>query len=189
MLRVLETGTVLPVGAREPVSVDVRVVSATHRALRKEVEAGRFRADLMYRLRVIPIFLPPLRKRPGDPTLLARLMIDELNRKSRRQITTISPEALELLELSDWPGNVRELRNVLTYAYVIGEGPVLQASDLPPEVLGEEPVDRREPDEDAEAARILVALEQSQGKRGEAAAALGMSRITLWRRMKALNLT
>ncbi len=193
MLRVLETGTVLPVGAREPISVDVRIVSATHRGLRKEVEHGRFRADLMYRLRVIPIFLPPLRARRGDPTLLARIMLEEFNKKSRRQISSIANDALEALESWDWPGNIRELRNALAYAYVIGEGPTLRAADLPPEVLGEEPGEQvvrplASAEPSPEMGRILEALEKANGRRAEAAAALGMSRITLWRRMKALGL-
>lgn len=191
LLRVLETGRVLPVGARDMVTVDVRIVSATHRALRREVEEGRFRSDLMYRLRVIPVFLPPLRMRPGDPSLLLDRFILEMNHKGRRQVTSVAPEVYQAFEGYDWPGNVRELRNVLSYAFVIGEGDRLQATDLPPEVLGHDPAMDVTPPPTSlsgEAKRIADALIAADGRRAEAALALGMSRVTLWRRMKALGL-
>ena len=201
LLRVLETHSVIPVGGQEPISVDVRIIAATHKALRGEVEAGRFRADLMYRLRVVPIFIPPLRERTGDVLLLAHHFIAELNQRSSRQIDRISDVASQVLTAHDWPGNIRELRNVIEYAFVIGEGPVLEVSDLPPELLGVPPpsyprpvpvpvgsvmthrgyaVDERE--------RILTALRAAAGHVGQAAGLLGMSRVTLWRRMKQLGL-
>jgi len=197
LLRVIETRTVIPVGAREPIPVDVRIVAATHRALRKEVEAGRFRADLMYRLRVIPIFLPPLRERREDIGLLCEKLVEGMNASSRRQVERISPSALSVLERYDWPGNIRELRNVLAYAYAIGEGPILQPSDLPAELYD---ADLGGPTEagagtvhgdetgSAEGRRILTALERAGGSRTRAAKMLGMSRVTLWRRMKELGL-
>ena len=202
LLRVLETRTVLPVGAREPVPVDVRIVSATHRALRRDVEAGRFRADLMYRLRVIPVFLPALRERPRDIGLLVERIVDELNQRARdnggtaprRQVTRVTPDALGLLLRHDWPGNIRELRNVLTYAFIMGDGPDLKAGELPPEIgairaLGD--TERATGDvapADDEAARIKWALGEHAGHLGRAAEALGLSRTTLWRRMKGLGL-
>lgn len=198
LLRVLETRTVLPVGGRDAIPVDVRIVSATHRALRKEVEAGRFRADLMYRLRVIPIFLPPLRERHGDIQLLAEKMVVEMNAKGRRAISQVSPAAIALLEGYPFLGNVRELRNVLSYAFAIGEGPILLPTDLPPELAQqrsiEEPVVAElsaAPASEAgsgEAARILRALERSGGNRARAAKILGLSRVTLWRRLRELGI-
>jgi transcriptional regulator with PAS, ATPase and Fis domain len=198
LLRAVETRTVLPVGAREPVPVDVRIVSATHRALRKEVEAGRFRADLMYRLRVIPIFLPPLRDRRGDVRLLCEVLRREIEQRSRRRIEQFSPAALAVLEEYDYPGNVRELKNILAYAYAVGEGPVLLPSDLPPELTeGTREQDEGRVEEGTlaasapspEAARILRALERTGGSRERAAQLLGMSRVTLWRRMRELGVT
>ena len=193
LLRVLETRLVLPVGGHEPVPVDVRVVSATHRALRKEVEAGRFRADLMYRLRVIPLFLPSLRERSADVPLLARRFVDEINQRSRRQIVTIAPAALAALQRWPWPGNVRELRNALEYAAAMGDGPVLMLSELPPEILDEVEADTaaaapQPHGHRADRGRIEQALSDADGHREAAAAALGISRITLWRWMKDAGL-
>lgn len=197
LLRVLEARSVVPVGGREAIPVDVRIVSATHRALRQEVEAGRFRADLMFRLRVIPIFLPPLRERRGDVALLCDRLMEDLNRAHPRRVERLSPAALAVLERHDWPGNVRELRNVLEYAWAIGEGPVLQPHDLPPELV--EPalapggVATGEPrarpfHPDPEGQRIVEALERMSGNRERAAKLLGVSRVTLWRRMKELRI-
>jgi transcriptional regulator with PAS, ATPase and Fis domain len=197
LLRVLETRTVLPVGGRDPIPVDVRVISATHRALREEVEAGRFRADLMYRLRVIPIRLPPLRERPADVLLLADKIVAELNARGRRRVDSIAASAEAALERYEWPGNVRELRNVLAYAFAIGEGPILELADLPPEVgsplvggAAETYVrDVATPtDENPELRRIRDALSRTSGNRDRAAKLLGMSRVTLWRRMRELGL-
>jgi transcriptional regulator with PAS, ATPase and Fis domain len=205
LLRVVETRTVIPVGGRDPIAFDTRIITATHRALRKEVEAGRFRADLMYRLRVVPIFIPALRDRPGDVMLLVSRMIERLNQRGGRRVDDVAPAARALLEGHDYPGNVRELQNVLEYAYVIGDGPTLQESDLPPELLeldadpgtpGEglsfadnvPPALSTEPAASSEAARILRALERASGSRDRAAKVLGYSRVTLWRRMRALGL-
>ena len=205
LLRVLETHTVIPVGGRESISVDVRIIAATHKALRGEVEAGRFRADLMYRLRVVPIFIPPLRERVGDVLLLADHFIAELNQRSTRRIERLSDAAAQILQAYDWPGNIRELRNVIEYAFVIGEGPVLEVADLPPE-LGGMPqttlvpsrimLDRsRAMDPHAlssdqeEVLRTEQALTACHGQIGEAAKLLSMSRVTLWRKMKVLGLS
>ena len=196
LLRVLETRTVLPVGARDPIPVDVRVVSATHRALRAEVDAGRFRADLMFRLRVIPVRLPPLRERPTDIALLTAKLIAEWNARGRRQIASIAPAAAAALERHPWPGNVRELRNVIAYAFAIGDGPVLELRDLPDELAAATPIAGEvtvaaAPLADVgppEARRIRDALARTGGNRDRAARLLGMSRVTLWRRMRALGL-
>ncbi len=191
LLRVLETHTVTPVGSQRTVPVDVRIVAATHRSLRQQVEEGRFRDDLMYRLRVVPIRLPPLRERAGDVMLLASRFFDELNRTGGRQIASVAPEARVVLERYAWPGNVRELRNALEYAYVVGDGPVLVAGDLPEEVVHPEASEAlfsagetaRGTDEER---RIRAALAQANGHHGRAAASLGMSRVTLWRRLRKM---
>ncbi len=190
LLRVLETRTVLPVGGRKNLPVDVRIVSATHRALRKEVELGHFRADLMYRLRVIPIFLPALRERKEDIGLICSKLIESMNGAARRKILRVAPSTLAVLERHDWPGNVRELRNALEYAYAMGDGPVLRPADLPPELLDTTLgfADLAGQPRDPQARRILDALEKYGGNRSRAAKVLGMSRVTLWRRLRALGL-
>jgi transcriptional regulator with PAS, ATPase and Fis domain len=197
LLRVLQERTVIPVGGRDSVPVDVRVVSATNRALRKEVEAGRFRSDLLYRLRVIPLYLPPLRERPDDVELLAWHFLEQRRaEEGGRAIKRITPGAVEALATYDWPGNVRELQNVIEYANVMGEGPVLTEADLPPEVRGEDQTKAPRvttPDSELaalraelppEARRLLNALERSGGHMGRAAQSLGISRTTLWRKLK-----
>ncbi len=198
LLRVLETRTVIPVGGTEQIPVNVRIVAATHQSLRRAVEHGRFRADLMYRLRVVPVFLPPLRARKGDVALLARHFVDELNAAGERQVTRLSQGALEALERYAWPGNVRELHNALEYAFVIGEGPVLTEADLPPEITSREPGEElgaplvnQSPalEGTPEVQRIRRALERTGGNRTRAAKILGMSRVTLWRRMSELAMT
>ncbi len=192
LLRVLQEKTVIPVGGRDAIPVDVRIVSATHRALRKEVEAGRFRADLLYRLRVIPLYLPALRERADDVEVLTWHFLEQ---QRARPIRRITPGALEALVTYEWPGNVRELQNVIEYATVMGEGPTLTKADLPPEVVGAD-VDAARvttPDPEfrklraglpAEGRRLLNALERSGGHMSRAAASLGMSRTTLWRKLK-----
>ena len=218
LLRVLETQTVLPVGSTTAIAVDVRIVSATHQSLRQAVRQGTFRADLMYRLRVVPIFLPALRDRRRDIALLTQVFIQQLNhgglRNGTRVVDRLSRDALRRLNAYAWPGNVRELHNALEYAYVIGEGATLQETDLPPELF-EDPNDESDLDGNAndgptlarssarpstaatpatpasspEATQIQRALQRTAGSRERAAAMLGISRITLWRRMTALGIT
>ncbi len=195
LLRVLQERVVLPVGARQPVDVDVRFVAATHRSLREEVAAGRFRADLMYRLRVVPLFIPPLRERPLDVELLTDHFMAQMQIDAERKLERIAPRARAALASYDWPGNVRELQNALSYAFVMGEGPVLLESDLPPEIRGEEARPINEPARlgqgtlDVESRQLLRALERANGNKARAAKSLGISRVTLWRRLKALGLT
>jgi transcriptional regulator with PAS, ATPase and Fis domain len=198
LLRVLETRSVIPIGGTEPLDVDVRIVTATHQSLRQAVEQHRFRADLMYRLRVVPIFLPPLVARRGDVELITDKLIEQLNAGGERQVTQVSRAAREAIAGYPWPGNVRELRNALEYAYVIGDGAILLDVELPPEVSGMAfdqdstavnalPLDEIE-NESPEARRIRLALAHADGNRERAAQILGVSRVTLWRRMKALGI-
>lgn len=206
LLRVLETHAVTPVGARDAIPVDVRIVAATHRSLRELVAAGTFRADLMYRLRVVPLRIPPLRERPEDiPFLAARILTDLQATDAARangSVGMISEAAHLALRAYSWPGNVRELRNALEYALVVGESDVIGVGDLPDEVVHEEappgtasslpdaalltPVDASE--HSAERARLTRALANASGNLGRAARILGVSRTTLWRHMKRLGI-
>jgi transcriptional regulator with PAS, ATPase and Fis domain len=193
LLRVLQERTFVPVGGTTPLHVDVRILAATHKALRREVQAGRFRADLMYRIRVVPLFLPPLRDREGDIEALAWHFIEQLDARGLRHVEHIAPDALEAMLRYPWPGNVRELRNVIELAFAVGQGDTIQLSELPPELRGEPPpvnlVEEEEPTaRTEERQRILEALRSTGGKKGEAASSLGISRTTLWRKMRELGL-
>lgn len=224
LLRVLETRTFFRVGGKKPITVDVRVVSATHRSLRQEVAAGRFREDLLYRLRVVPIFLPPLRERKGDIPLLVEHFLERLTAQSKKRrgrvVERVAPDALRALLEWPFPGNVRELKNTVEYAFAVGSGPVLQKGDLPHEFLlgkpaplvplapaidlecaatssspsrpSTTPTTKRgrppRPLDERERERIAEALRQTHGDVGDAAALLGMSRATFWRRRQAFAL-
>lgn len=191
LLRVLQSGEFIPVGATKAKHVDVRILSATHRALRREVAHGRFRADLMYRIRVRPLYIPPLRQRRDDIAALTWHFVDHFNGELR-QVSGIEEAALQALMTYAWPGNVRELRNVIEGAFAFGEGPVLTMDELTPELRGEappaEPEIIHETVHDRERAQILAALTVSGGRRGDAAASLGMSRTTLWRKLRELGI-
>jgi two-component system response regulator AtoC len=186
LLRVLQERTFTPLGTTESVKVDVRLVSATNKALRRRVAEGTFREDLMYRVRVVPLFLPRLAEREGDVEALLWHFIDNFNERSARQIDAIETHTMDTLLEYRWPGNVRELHNVVEYAFAIGEGPLLGLDDLTPELRGEPPP--REGDTDdpraAERARIVDALKKTGGRKGKAARELGMSRSTLWRKLR-----
>jgi two-component system response regulator AtoC len=188
LLRVLQEHTFTALGSTTPKAVDVRLISATHESLRQVVEEQRFRADLMYRVRVIPLFLPPLRERGQDIPMLAHRFLDQLNQQSQRQVQKIEAKALDAMLSYAWPGNIRELRNVMEYAHVMGEGPELSLQDLTPELRGESPPGTEENTRSRERRRILDALEATHGSRHEAAEKLGISRATLWRKMREYRL-
>ena len=186
LLRVLQERTFVPMGGTEPVTVNVRVLAATHRSLRCEVEAGRFREDLMYRIRVVPLFLPPLRERTGDVERLAAHFVAEMNERGERRIETTEDDALDAMLEHPWPGNVRELRNVIEYAFAVGDGPTLRFSELPPEIRGQAPPEcpNRQGPFGKERHRLTEALESANGRKDHAAKSLGISRQTLWRKLR-----
>ncbi|MFN3535347.1 MAG: sigma-54 interaction domain-containing protein, partial [Desulfatiglandales bacterium] len=146
LLRVLEERCIEPVGSSRRIPLDIRVISATNRDLDRDIQEGKFREDLFYRLNVIPIYLPPLRERRSDIPLLVEHFIRTFNRTKNRNIKGISPEAMEALLGYHWPGNVRELRNVTEMLVVIkGEG-VIREADLPPKILSQRSWDRAIPE-------------------------------------------
>ncbi len=189
LLRVIQERNYIPVGGDRSIDVDVRIVAATHRSLREEVKNGSFREDLMYRLRVVPIFIPPLRERREDISLLIWHFIHQHNAANFRRIEKIDPQAMRVLLDYSWPGNVRELHNVVEYAFAVGRGTTLRCSELPPEfreprvanqrILQSVPLSVEE-----ETAAIRQALVQSKGMVTVAARLLGMSRATFWRKRK-----
>ncbi len=137
LLRVLQEGEFERVGDTRTIRVDTRFVAATNRDLHEEIEAGRFREDLYYRLNVVPIFLPPLRERREDIPELARYFLRRYGEQNRREVRSIHKESMELLCEHDWPGNVRELQNYVERAVVLWSGPELLPEHLPPQLRGE----------------------------------------------------
>ncbi|TMA65318.1 MAG: AAA family ATPase [Deltaproteobacteria bacterium] len=189
LLRVMQEKTFVPVGATRPVTVDVRVISATNKPLRREVDEGRFREDLSYRLRVVPLLLPPLRRREGDVEALFWHFVSQLNQQGMRRIEGVTRTAMDAILAYTWPGNVRELRSAVEYAFVVGEGPVLDVADLTPELRGDPPPGISSGSlADIERGRILAALARHHGRKAAAAAELGISRTTLWRKLYAHRL-
>ena len=179
LLRVLETGEFTPLGAEKTQQADVRIVTATHRALREEARSGRFREDLLYRLRVVPIFLPPLRERLNDIPLLVHHLLEQ----------PIETEALQALTAYSWPGNVRELRNALQYAKVMAGKSSIGLRHLPPEIALKQSqlknpaaalIGHPKPRRPTSAEIAMAAAEGSQ-KLEALAASYGISRTTLWR--------
>jgi DNA-binding NtrC family response regulator len=131
LLRAIQEGEVEPVGARKPIKVDVRIVSATNRDLIADVKQGRFREDLFYRLHVFPITVPPLRERPADIPALARHFLARFAAEEGKRIRAVTPEALRLLTTFQWPGNIRQLENALFRAVVLAEGDTLGVGEFP----------------------------------------------------------
>lgn len=194
LLRVLQEKEIEKVGDHRPVQVDVRILSATNRDLNRLMEAERFRDDLFYRIGVIPIYLPPLRERPEDIPLLIEAFIQRIRLKTRKPIRGIDKEALELLSRYDWPGNVRELINVIEYAFVLCTGEEIMPSHLPATIVGRsrnlstgKPQKRSHGDSD-DRKTLLEILRRTGGNKSEAARMLGISRVTLWKRLKATGI-
>ena len=131
ILRVLQEGEFSRVGGNETLKTDVRIIAATNRNLEKEVEVGRFREDLFYRLNVVRVHLPPLRERPEDIPLMARFFVDRLAKKRNNPRLRLSEDAYALMESYNWPGNVRELENTIQRATVLANTDVLTARDIP----------------------------------------------------------
>ena len=198
LLRVIEQREIERVGESAPIRVDVRLLCATHRDLKAMVEQGRFRADLYFRLAVFPLRVPPLREHLEDLPLIADAWMEKRAEASGERPAGISAAALERLQAHAWPGNVRELQNVLEFAALRAGGRMLDESHLPEEVLRaararppaaplpSPPRDRATTPLDRD--RVLAVLEEAGGNRAEAARRLGISRVTLWKRLKQYGL-
>jgi len=188
LLRVLEENAVLRLGETKTRPVDVRVLAATHRDLAREAAEERFRQDLLYRIRVARVRLPALRDRREDLPILVRAFLADHRATTGKPIEAISDAAMAVLMDYGWPGNVRELRNGLEFAVIRASGSVIELEDLPPELLELGPA--TEPDEPGpdEADRVLAALKRTRGNRTRAATLLGISRATLYRRLRELGI-
>jgi DNA-binding NtrC family response regulator len=185
LLRVLEDRQFCRVGSTEPVRVDVRIIAATNRNLRKALDSGAFREDLYYRLHVVPIELPPLRDRREDIPLLVDHLLERLAIEMKRPIDGVSRDALAVLMTYPFPGNIRELRNILERALVVATGPAIHASDL------HLPVEAARGDgtlEAIERQHIARILEQTGGNVSQAARILDIDRVTLYNKIKKFRL-
>jgi transcriptional regulator with PAS, ATPase and Fis domain len=187
LLRVLETKEFERLGETTPIKVDVRIVSASNRDLKALVADGRFREDLYYRVNVFPVVLPPLRERKEDIPLLAAHFCDRFREETGRDVKGVGREALRALMDHPWPGNVRELENAIEHAFVTARGDTIAPRDLPDEVRGAGPAPARPRPDDREA--LVEALRAANGNRERAGARLGVSRVTVWKRMKRLGVT
>jgi two-component system response regulator HydG len=191
LLRFLQGGEVRRVGDSIARRVDVRLVAATHRSLEDEIEAGRFRQDLYYRINVVALRVPPLRERVEDIPVLARSFLARTAARMRKDVQGFSSDALELLKSYWWPGNLRELQKVIERALNLASGRELTEADLPASITvptragASTPIlsPPRLPSED-ERKRLIAALEDSRWNQRKAAVALGMSRTTLWRKLR-----
>lgn len=187
ILRSLEEREVIRIGETRPRKIDIRILAATNKDLDKLVQRGVFRLDLLYRIRVARVLLPPLRKRREDIPLLVQAFLAEARDSTRKAVKAVSTEAMRVLMDYRWPGNVRELRNAIEFGVVRSQGAELRPADLPPELTspGARVSTRRPYSVETETGRILDALRRAGGRRAEAARLLGISRATLYRRMKA----
>ncbi|MGD9235211.1 MAG: sigma 54-interacting transcriptional regulator [Desulfobacterales bacterium] len=208
LLTFLDDKEVFPLGSIKGFSADVRIIAATHRNLEQMVRSGRFRKDLLFRLNVIRLHLPPLRERHGDVQLLLDHFLNTLSAQLGKKTLTLSPKALKILLTYKYPGNVRELKNIVEYAINICSDQQIRSKHLPSYLLNPEPFDmseaaqqtnvpqaplsdetgfiRVEPDRnwsDTEKRMIMEALIRAGGRKNKAAASLGWARSTLWRKM------
>jgi two-component system, NtrC family, response regulator HydG len=193
LLRVLEDKVIERVGDQRPIPINVRIISATNKDLKALVDKGFFREDLFFRINVIPILLPPLREKREDIPLLADAFLRRVKLKSGKPITGVSKETMELLMRYDWPGNVRELKSAFEYAFVTCQETLIHPFHLPTNIAQEvrtksvleQPADNAK---DKKKQELIEALRKSKGNQSEAARILGISRVTIWNRMKEFGL-
>ncbi len=192
LLRVLENREVLPLGADRPVPVDFRLVAATNKPLRAEVDAGRFREDLFFRVEILKVELPPLRERQDDIPPLARRFLARHAEKQRRNPPRIGSDAMRRLQTYAWPGNVRELSNVLERAVLLCDTEWIEPDDLPSDLSGTQPppdvLDLKVAMADYERRHIERVLAHCDGDKNVAAERLGVHLATLYRHMERLGL-
>jgi PAS domain S-box-containing protein len=189
LLRVLEEKEIERVGDHKPIPVDVRIISATNKNLEDLIARDVFREDLFFRINVFPLTCPPLSDRLDDIHLIVKSFIEQNAAKSAKNIVGLTPEAMEALFTYSWPGNVRELRNAIEYAFVLCSGNWIGREHLPPKITtnGQKPakrMGRSAASWEKERTRLIDTLRQVGGNQSEAARLLGVSRVTVWKRIK-----
>jgi PAS domain S-box-containing protein len=195
LLRVLQEKEFERVGDNRPITTNVRILAATNKDLAKLMEEGLFREDLYYRINVIPIYLPPLRDRLDDIPLLTDAFIHRMCLKTEKTITGIAKDALDVFMHYRWPGNIRELLNVIEYAFVLCPQGEISVSHLPAQLLGHHPMHvqqasrvRSKSSTGDQRQELIQALQAAHGNKSEAARRLGISRVTLWKRIKKFGI-
>lgn len=196
LLRVLQEKEYEPLGGTETLKADVRVIAATNKNIKEQIDKGAFREDLFFRLNVIKITLPPLSERKEDIPLLTQHFIDKFNALQQKNIESVSPKVLNILMSYDYPGNIRELENIIEYCFVLCQGNTIDPECLPEGIRESIPTDSdvghppeaAQPLSTAEAATISAALRMFNGNRGKTAEHLGIEKTTLWRKMKKYNI-
>ena len=193
LLRTLEEKEIERVGDHAPIKVDARVISATNKDLDMLIKQGVFREDLYFRVNVFPINCPILGDRMEDIPMIVQHFIRRNNIQTGKQISGLTPEAIEKLTAHDWPGNVRELRNAIEYAFVLCPDGDIDVHHLPPKIAAKsvvcvEPSDIRSQKNNEKRTALIAALRKTKGNRSEAAKLLGVSRVTVWKQMKRFNI-
>jgi len=194
ILRVLEERAFERVGGQKTISVDLRLIAATNKDLKKLVNEGKFRDDLFYRLSVVAVSLPPLRERREDIPLLVNAFLEQCSRENNKPVREMTPEALNVLMAYDWPGNVRELRNTIEQMVVLARAERLTLRDVPAAIRGGADLTKISvvrtgmTVEEAERQLIVQALKETGGNRTRAAEKIGISRRTLHRKLKKYGL-
>lgn len=189
LLRVLQEQEIEPVGDHRSIPVNVRLITATHQDLYSLVDSGRFREDLFYRVHVIPIFLPPLRERMDDLPILLSHFLKRASYANSKDIQNISPQAMEIMKGYTWPGNVRELINTLEYSAITCKNHTIEVSDLPDYLFHKKTSGKAPEKKHHRPQEIISAISRHKGNRTLAAKHLGISRVTLWKRLKELGLS
>ena len=197
VLRVLEEQRFTPVGGNSSIKVDVRVIASTNKNLEQEIELGRFREDLYYRLNVLPFQIPPLRERSEDIAVLTPYFLDDFARKNGRKAPVLTPKAMEILECYPWPGNVRELRNIMERIVIMTHQSRIDIYDLPESILNRTLLTQPEQEEASslqgarerfEREYILQKLMEYKGNVSRAAQALQIERSNLYRKIRQLGI-
>jgi transcriptional regulator with GAF, ATPase, and Fis domain len=192
LLRVLEDRKIERVGDNRPIPVDVRVITATHKNLDALIEQGLFREDLYFRINVFPLYCPPLSERREDIPLIAQSFIRRNATSSGKKIIGLTPEALETLTDYAWPGNVRELRNAIEYAFVLCQSGGIGTQHLPHKMvhgtLDPKATCELDPGCVKDREHLVHVLRKAGGNQSKAAKMLGVSRVTVWKRMKKLGI-
>jgi len=198
LLRVLEEGEIVPMGTNQPRAVDVRILAATNRILEDEIARGNFREDLYYRIKGVHVHVPPLMERREDIPLLVHHFIEDCARTIGREIQGINDDAMQVLVAADWPGNVRQLRNVINNMIVMASAATLTRVDIPDDIGPSTgpahalvPLDSFDGLSLAKVEEYMIRhyLERHEGNRARAAASLGISERTLYRKLKEFGIT